>query len=141
MIAVLLLATVVGLWLRGREGRVRVTSDTGAPGSERAALLVAAGASPGAVTVLHFAAPWCRPCVAVRRVVAAVVTDQHTDAAPTHDVEVDLDTNPALARAMGVLSLPTTFVLDPDLGERFRVSGVPSADDLTEAVRSARDGR
>jgi hypothetical protein len=53
---------------------------------------------------------------------------------PPVDRELDIDKYPALAREMSVLSLPTTFILDRDLVERFRVSGVPSTADLTSAL-------
>ena len=44
-----------------------------------------------------------------------------------------------LARDFGVMSLPTTFVLDGAMRERSRASGVPSSKDLRAAVLSASD--
>ena len=55
------------------------------------------------------------------RVTAADVEDRHRR-------------RPALAKELGVLSLPTTFILDADLQQRFRVSGVPAATDLRAAL-------
>jgi protein-disulfide isomerase len=53
---------------------------------------------------------------------------------PPVEIELDIDKEPALAREMSVLSLPTTFILDGGLEEQFRVSGVPSAADLKAAL-------
>ena len=75
-------------------------------------------------------ADWCGPCAAVRRVVHQVLADR-TDA---REVELDIDAHPVLARELGVLSLPTTFVLDGELRRRSRIAGVPSAAALREAL-------
>lgn len=135
---VLVLALVVGLVLRRREGAVRASS-TAAVSATRQASLRTAGIepTPAAITVLHFSATWCGPCAAVRRIVGTVATDLAADGLDVRDVEVDMDDNPALAREMGVMSLPTTFVLDASLVERSRASGVPTARDLGGAIRAA----
>ena len=49
-------------------------------------------------------------------------------------VEVDIDAEPALAKELNVLSLPTTFVFDIEGRERFRISGVPKSADLRTAL-------
>ena len=70
----------------------------------------------------------------MRRVVQHVLEDLATTPHPPVEVELDIDEYAALAKELGVLSLPTTFILDRDLTERFRVSGVPTADDLRAAL-------
>lgn len=128
-------AVGVGIMVRRNEGRVRAsapgredpTADTSSPRSE---LLAAAGLIPNHPAVLHFSADWCGPCAAVRRVVAAVTAEFADAPAPPLDIEIDIDANPALAKELSVLSLPTTFVFDADGRERFRISGVPKAADL-----------
>lgn len=127
LVVVLIAATAFGLFHRSRAGKVRTTTVDSAP--EIRTLLTDAGASTGTPTVLHFSAEWCGPCAAVRRVVGKVLEDLDGPV----ELELDIDANPELARAFGVLSLPTTFVLDDDLIERSRISGVPKA----EALRSA----
>jgi thiol-disulfide isomerase/thioredoxin len=129
LVIVLIVATVIGLVLRSRAGKVRA-SDTVAVSPERRSLLLDAGATVGVGTVLHFSADWCGPCAAVRRVVGQVLSDLDGPV----ELELDIDTHPALAREMGVLSLPTTFVLDEDLIETARISGVPKADALRSAL-------
>jgi thiol-disulfide isomerase/thioredoxin len=81
-------------------------------------------------TIVHFSAPWCGPCDRVRRVVAQVCDDL----ADVAHVEIDLDTNPAVARRFSVLSLPTTLIFDVDGRQRYRGSGVPKAVDLRSAL-------
>lgn len=133
LFAVLAAASVAGLLVRARQGRVRAT-DIRTPVPERDQLLAAAGVTGSTPAVLHFSAEWCGPCAAVRRVVANVTTELADSANAPRDIEVDIDAEPALARTLNVLSLPTTFVFDSDGKERFRISGVPKAADLRTAL-------
>jgi thiol-disulfide isomerase/thioredoxin len=143
LIVTLLVAVAFGLWWQRRQGKVRTTSGStdSLVTDERRRLLGAAGVGPEAAashhsaTVLHFSADWCGPCAAVRRVVGQVVHDLADEPHPPAEVELDIDEYPALAKELGVLSLPTTFILDSDLRERFRVSGVPAAADLRAALK------
>jgi thioredoxin-like negative regulator of GroEL len=88
------------------------------------------GLSTTGPTVVHFTAEWCGPCAAVRRVV-----DQVCDELPqVAHVELDMDANPAIARRLSVMSLPTTIVFSSDGRPLFRMSGVPKAADLRAAL-------
>ena len=135
--AVLILGAVVGILLRRHEGRVRDSASGRAASAQdvaRTALLSRIGVGASKPAVLHFSADWCGPCAAVRRVVTGVVADLSTAAAPPLDIEVDIDAEPALAKELNVLSLPTTFVFDALGRERFRISGVPKVADLRSAL-------
>jgi thiol-disulfide isomerase/thioredoxin len=131
------IATVAGLALAGLAGwllthRSGVLVETGAgpgpaPDLDTGDLELAAGAP----TVVHFSAPWCGPCTGVRRVVAQVCTDLGV----AH-VEIDIDTNPAPARKLSVLSLPTTVIFDAHGRQRYRATGVPAAADLRSALEA-----
>lgn len=136
ILAVMLLAGLaVGLFLRRREGTVRAAPATlDRDTAERDDLLVAAGVTGPGPAVLHFSADWCGPCAAVRRVVADATRDLADSPRPPRDIEVDIDADPALAKALNVLSLPTTFVFDAEGRERFRISGVPKTSDLRSAL-------
>ncbi|MBB5913135.1 thiol-disulfide isomerase/thioredoxin [Nocardia transvalensis] len=136
LVLVLLAALAFGLVWRYRAGRVRATSaePIAADSGARGRLLAAAGVTGSAPAVLHFSADWCGPCDAVRRVVAGVVADLADAPQPPLDIEIDIDAEPALAKELNVLSLPTTFIFDADGRERFRISGVPKATDLHSAI-------
>ena len=88
------------------------------------------GLSGTGPTVVHFSAVWCGPCAGVRRVVNQVCGDLPDVA----HVEIDMDANPAAARRLSVLSLPTTFIFDADGRQRYRAAGIPTAADLRSAL-------
>jgi len=88
------------------------------------------GLSHTGPTVVHFTAVWCGPCAGVRRVVNQVCAELPEVA----HVEIDMDENPAAARRLSVLSLPTTFIFDADGRQRYRAAGVPTAADLRSAL-------
>jgi thiol-disulfide isomerase/thioredoxin len=122
--AALGVAVVVGVLVNRRSGTVRESFD---PLVGDTADLGLQGTGP---TVVHFSAVWCGPCAAVRRVVNEVCTDLPAVA----NVEIDIDANPAAARQLSVLSLPTTFIFDGDGRQRYRAAGVPRAADLRSAL-------
>ncbi|MBF6206916.1 thioredoxin family protein [Streptomyces gardneri] len=130
----LLAALAVGVLLRRREGKVRAADSIEVSDSARAELLAAVGVTGAGPAVLHFSAEWCGPCDAVRLVVANVTDQLAGSPQPPQDIEVDIDAEPALARELNVLSLPTTFVFDVEGRERFRISGVPKVTDLHSAL-------
>jgi thiol-disulfide isomerase/thioredoxin len=117
-------AVVAGLLVKRRSGKVRESFDTLVHDT------VDLGLSGTGPTVVHFSAEWCGPCAAVRRVVNEVCGDLPD---VTH-VEIDMDANPAAARHLSVLSLPTTFIFDADGRQRYRSAGVPKAADLRAAL-------
>ncbi|MET0474938.1 MAG: thioredoxin family protein [Mycobacterium sp.] len=129
VIAVLAVAVgatfVIGRLLTGRSGVLQSTARE--PSDVDNTDL---GLAEGRPTVLHFSADWCGPCAGVRRVV-----DEVCAALPgVAHVEIDMDHNPAAARRLTVLSLPTTFIFDADGRQQYRASGVPKAADLRTAL-------
>ncbi|MCV7419087.1 thioredoxin family protein [Mycobacterium yunnanensis] len=123
LVVTLAVAVVVGRLLTRRDGVVRA--------SEGAAVTVPGVDLPqGRPAIVHFSAEWCGPCSAVRR----VVDDVCAELPEVAHVEVDMDANPAAARELSVLSLPTTFIFDADGRQRYRSSGVPKAADLRSAL-------
>jgi thioredoxin-like negative regulator of GroEL len=129
VVAALALGAVVGWLLTRRAGDVRATESAATGEMDTSDL----GLSADGPTVVHFSAPWCSPCTQVRRVVNQVCTDLG-DLGDVAHVEIDMDANPAAARRLSVLSLPTTFIFDADGRQRYRAAGVPKADDLRSAL-------
>ncbi|WP_197498850.1 thioredoxin family protein, partial [Mycobacterium sp. E3298] len=50
-------------------------------------------------------------------------------------VEIDIDANPAAAKRLSVLSLPTTLIFDAEGRQRYRSAGVPKAGDLRAVLQ------
>jgi thiol-disulfide isomerase/thioredoxin len=123
------LATLVGWLMNRRSGVLRATVG---PGHDDSADLDTSdlGLSATGPTIVHFSADWCGPCAGVRRVVDQVCDDLTQVA----HVEIDMDANPAAARRLSVLSLPTTFIFDAGGRLRYRTAGVPKAADLRSAL-------
>jgi thiol-disulfide isomerase/thioredoxin len=118
-------AVVIGRFLTKHSGRLRPTGQQSVDVDTTD--LGLSGTGP---TVVHFSATWCGPCAGVRRVVDQVCEDLD---GVTH-VEIDMDANPAAARRLSVLSLPTTFIFDATGHQRYRTAGVPTAADLRTAL-------
>jgi len=129
IIAALTGATTVGILVNRRSGVLRETSAD--PHRDDAALSSALSLSQLGPTVVHFSADWCGPCASVRRVVDQVCADLPGVA----HVEIDIDAEPAAARKLSVLSLPTTFVFDAQGRQRYRSAGVPKVADLRTVVQ------
>jgi thiol-disulfide isomerase/thioredoxin len=125
LVAALGVAYVIGRLLTLRAGMLRQTAEDAA--NVDTSDLGLSGTGP---TVVHFSAVWCGPCAGVRRVVNQVCAELPEVA----HVEIDMDANPAAARRLSVLSLPTTFIFDADGRQRYRAPGVPNAADLRSAL-------
>ncbi|MCV7356339.1 thioredoxin family protein [Mycolicibacterium fluoranthenivorans] len=127
VIAVLGLGYIVGRLVTLRAGMLRAAAEDAPTEDVDTSDLGLSGTGP---TIVHFTAVWCGPCAAVRRVVSQVCGELPAVA----HVEIDMDANPAAARRLSVLSLPTTFIFDAQGRQRFRATGVPKAADLRSAL-------
>ncbi len=127
VIAAMGMAYVINRLIALRAGLLKETAETAASEPPDTSDLGLSGTGP---TVVHFSAVWCGPCAGVRRVVHQVCDDLPQVA----HVEIDMDANPAAARRLSVLSLPTTFIFDADGRQRYRATGVPTAADLRSAL-------
>jgi thiol-disulfide isomerase/thioredoxin len=125
LVAALAVSFVIGRLLTRRQGVLRGTDTGHADGA-----VVDLGLPAGKPAIVHFSATWCGPCASVRR----VVDDVCADLAGVAHLEIDMDANPAAARQLSVLSLPTTFIFDGSGRQRYRSSGVPKATDLRSAL-------
>ncbi len=125
LVGTLLLATIVGVVLKAREGRLRAGTATGG--------WSLAGVSPAAgerVLLLQLSSPICTPC---RQTAAALASLTARTPGVVHR-EVDVAERPDVARELGVLRTPTTVAFDRTGAEIVRVSGVPRTAELDAAL-------
>jgi hypothetical protein len=105
----------------------------------RAALRGLSGFTRGTAAVVAFSTPECVTCRAAQK--PALRSLGSRLGAALQIIEVDAAEQPALARAWGVLSVPTTFVLDGEGRPREVNHGFASAEKLMGQVRQATTGQ
>ena len=87
----------------------------------------------GIPAILYFTTPGCAPCQTVQR--PALQKVQALLGERLQVIEVDAEARPDLANYWGVLSVPTTFIIDAR-GEPRRVNhGVADADKLLKQLK------
>jgi len=93
---------------------------------------------PGVSAILYFTTPTCQPCKTVQRPALARV--QAALGERVQVIEVDCTQRPDLADSWGVLSVPTTFIID-SRGRPRRVNhGVTRADQLLAQLAEIDEG-
>jgi thiol-disulfide isomerase/thioredoxin len=133
--AVLVLATVGGLALRRRDGRLALTPRSAA--RHRSLTGAELGQPLGArATLLQFSSSFCAPCRAARQLLADVAA---RDTGVTH-VEIDVADRLDLVRLLDVRRTPTVFVLGPHGQVTRRASGLSRREDVLAAVALATGG-
>jgi thiol-disulfide isomerase/thioredoxin len=94
--------------------------------------------NPGKPGILYFTMPGCIPCQTTQR--PALAHLQKITYGEVQVIQVDTVEHPDLAESWGVLSVPTTFVID-SMGEPRRVNhGVALAEKLLEQLEQV-EGR
>jgi len=129
--AVVVCALVAGV-LRHRAGRVRAVTD--------GAVLSAADVDRPlgtAATLVQFSTRTCTPCRTVRR----LLDEQAATSPGVAHVEIDAEDRLDLARRFHVLRTPTVLVLDAGGRVTARFSGVPTPDQVRDAVLTGARGR
>lgn len=128
VVAVLVVATAVGLVMRTRAGRVRVAAEQTSPNG-----WVLAGSEPrpdDRVLLLQLSSPVCTPC----RQTAALLDELVAGEPGLRHVEIDVADRPDVARQLSVMRTPTTVGFDRTGRELLRVSGVPRRAELLAAL-------
>ncbi|GAP09852.1 thioredoxin [Bellilinea caldifistulae] len=95
------------------------------------------GWQPGRPVILYFTTPDCAPCRTIQRPALRQVQSAWGDRLQV--IEIDASRREDLARHWGVLSVPTTFLLDASGKPRFVNHGVTRAEKLTEQLRHLTD--
>ena len=84
--------------------------------------------------LVYFTTPDCAPCRTVQR--PAIERVASTLGERLQVVEIDATQQPDLAKTWGVLSVPTTFVLDARGKARYVNNGVARAEKLLEQIQT-----
>jgi thiol-disulfide isomerase/thioredoxin len=82
------------------------------------------------VTLVQISTTFCAPCRHARAVLSPLA--ERTEG--LRHVELDVTDQPEVAQALGVLRTPTTLAFSPAGKELLRVSGVPKAEAVLEAL-------
>ena len=88
---------------------------------------------PGKPAILYFTTPDCAPCKTIQRPALRTVQSRMGDGLQV--IEVNAYEQPGLAKEWGVLSVPTTFIIDASGRPRHVNHGVTPADRLMEQLK------
>ncbi len=89
---------------------------------------------PNKPVLVYFTTPDCAPCKTIQR--PAINQVSHLMGEELEVVEIDATERPDLAKAWGVMSVPTTFVLDTRGEARYVNNGVARAEKLLEQIQT-----
>jgi thiol-disulfide isomerase/thioredoxin len=87
---------------------------------------------PNKPVLVYFTTPECAPCKTVQRPAIDRISSMLGEKLEV--VEIDATKRPDLAKVWGVLSVPTTFVLDARGEARYVNNGVARAEKLLEQI-------
>jgi thiol-disulfide isomerase/thioredoxin len=126
VVAVLAVATLVGVVMQRRAGRVRAAATVDTSGWALARLIPE---PDDRVLLLQLSSPVCTPCRQT-----AVQLGELARRPGLRHVEIDVADEPEVARELHVMRTPTTIAFSRDGRELLRVSGVPRRQDLLDAL-------
>jgi thioredoxin 1 len=89
---------------------------------------------PKKPVLVYFTTPDCAPCRTVQR--PAIEQVRNLLGEKLHVIEIDAYERPDLARVWGVISVPTTFLLDARGEARYVNNGVARANKLMEQIQT-----
>lgn len=89
---------------------------------------------PKKPTIVYFTTPDCAPCKTVQRPALQKLTDLLGE--KLHVIEIDATEHPEIAKTWGVLSVPTTFLLDEKGTAKYVNNGVARLEKLIEQVKT-----
>jgi thiol-disulfide isomerase/thioredoxin len=134
LIAAVVLAGVIELMRRRRDGVLRTVSTAIAPQPEPPDLAVLTGIGfvpdTADVTFVQFSSAFCAPCRATK----VILSDIAGSVDGVRHLEIDAESHLDAVRALGILRTPTTLVVDRAGLVVQRASGQPRKADVIAAV-------
>lgn len=95
------------------------------------------GALPDKPLIVYFTTPDCAPCKTIQRPALSKLLSLAGDRVQV--VEIDATQRPDLAKQWGVMSVPTTFLLDARGEARYVNNGVTRVEKLMEQLQTFSD--
>jgi len=89
---------------------------------------------PNKPVIVYFTTPDCAPCKTIQRPALNKISSEMGDELKI--IEIDATEQPDLAQRWGVMSVPTTFLLDARGEPRFVNNGVDRVEKLMEQLQS-----
>ena len=89
---------------------------------------------PNKPVLVYFTTPDCAPCKTIQR--PAINRISNLLGEQVEVIEIDATQRPDLAKVWGVMSVPTTFVLDASGEARYVNNGVARAEKLLEQIQT-----
>lgn len=128
---VLVLATFYGYWYRHRDGRMKSRGEV----SEKLRLDPSEiGPLGERATLVQFSSAFCTPCRATRVILGEVAA-----ATPgVRHIDIDAEHELTLVRKVGILSTPTTLILDSKGYEVARAVGAPRKAQVEASIAALR---
>lgn len=123
----IIIVGIVGYWLINQRLLVRAKSN----------IFTLFNQLPNKPVIVYFTTPDCAPCKTVQRPALNRVTQLLGDNLEV--VEIDATQRPDLAQKWGVMSVPTTFLLDARGEARYVNNGVTRAEKLMEQLQTFSD--
>ncbi|MBN9238087.1 MAG: hypothetical protein BGO97_00275 [Micrococcales bacterium 70-64] len=127
LVALVAVATALGLVWRSQQGRIRRTE-----GGDviRASDLPGVARLARGATLLQFSTEVCAPC----RATHVVLGDVASSRSDVEHVDLDLTHRPDLASRFRIMQTPTTLILDRKGVVRARIGGAPRRDAVTHEL-------
>ncbi|MFC4004547.1 TlpA family protein disulfide reductase [Prauserella oleivorans] len=146
LLVTLVAGLVVGVAMRRRDGRIRLTgtadtatgtadtatrtADTATGTADTLPAAVAEVLDGDAVTLVQISTTFCAPCRQTRALLSHLA--ERTEG--LRHVDLDVTDRPHVAHDLGVLRTPTTIAYAPQGRELLRVGGVPKSAELLAAL-------
>jgi thioredoxin 1 len=92
-------------------------------------------AKPGVPTVLYFTTPYCAPCRTIQAPALDKLAATYGD--DLQVIKIDADEQPEVAKHWGVMTVPTTYVIDRKGKPKFFNPGIAKADKLEKQLVAA----